>query len=154
MIEQRTDSGRRVVKATPHAVYQAHLNAEAVASWRPPQGMRARIYTFEPREGGSYRMAFEYTGDHPGRGKTTEHADIFRGEFVELVPDERIVERVTFESADPAFAEPMTVTTVLTPVADGTEVAIVCTDVPSAISAEDHQKGIASTLENLAAFTE
>lgn len=152
--EKRTDSGSRVIKASPQAIYWAHLDPDAVASWRPPEGMRARVYAFDPRQGGRYRMAFEYAGDHPGRGKTTEHADVFRGVFVELVADQRIVEQVVFESDDPAFAEPMTVTTTLTPVPTGTEVTIVCTDVPSAIRAEDHQKGIASTLENLAAFTE
>jgi len=139
--EKRTDSGSRVIRASPHAIYQAHLDPAAVASWRPPQGMRARIYAFDPRQGGGYRMAFEYAGEHPGRGKTTERADIFQGVYVELVPNRRIVERVTFESDDPSFAEPMTVTTVLTPMPAGTEVTIVCTDVPSAISAGIIRRG-------------
>ena len=49
-------------------------------------------------------MCFSYTdSDHPVRGKTSEHADVFSGEFLQLVPNERIVERVEFESDDPAF---------------------------------------------------
>lgn len=45
-------------------------------------------------------------------------------------------------------------TTTLTPVAEGTQVTIRAEDVPSAISAEDHAKGMASALENLAAYVE
>ncbi|MEX0838305.1 MAG: SRPBCC domain-containing protein, partial [Parvibaculum sp.] len=65
-----------------------------------------------------------------------------------------VVELVEFVADDPAFAGAMTITTTLTPVPDGTEVHIVCENVPEGISAADHQAGIASTLENLAAFTE
>jgi uncharacterized protein YndB with AHSA1/START domain len=152
---KRTDSGARVIKASPQVIYAAMLDPEAVATWRPPQGMTAEIYGFEPREGGSYRMAFVYRGAaHEVRGKTTEHADVVRGRFVELVENERIVERVEFQSDDPAYAGDMTITTTLEPVAQGTAVTIRCEDVPYGIRESDHQAGIASTLANLAAFTE
>jgi uncharacterized protein YndB with AHSA1/START domain len=117
--------------------------------------MHALIYAFEPHEGGTFRMAFAYDGtEHDVPGKTSEHADVFEGRFLELAPDERIVEVVRFESEDPAFAGEMTITTTLTPVAGGTEVTIRCDNVPSGIRPEDHQIGIDSTLKNLAAFTE
>ena len=122
-------------------------------AWRPPAGMRAEVYAFDAREGGGYRMAFVYE-DASVRGKTGENADVFEGRFVELVPKVRIVERVVFRSDDPAFAGAMTVTTTLTPVPGGTEVGIVCENVPAGIRAEDHQVGMASTLANLAAFVE
>lgn len=151
--QKRTDRGARVIKASPHSIYQAMLNAESVAAWRPPTGMKAEVYTFEPREGGIYRMAFIYK-DKAIAGKTKENADVFEGKFVELVPDKRVVEAVVFESEDPAFAGTMTITTTLTPVEGGTEVSIICSDVPNGIKEEDHQEGIKSTLENLAKFTE
>ena len=44
----------------------------------------------------------------------------------------------------------MTVRTALTPVPGGTDVAIVCENVPSRHRESDHQAGIASTLANLA----
>ena len=88
------------------------------------------------------------------RGKSTEKADVFTGTFAELVPGERIVERATFESDDPAFAGTMTVTTTFRQVADGTEVTMACSDVPEGISAADHAAGIASSLANLAAYAE
>lgn len=37
---------------------------------------------------------------------------------------------------------------------EGTEVTIVCEDVPEGIRQEDHEAGLNSTLENLAVFTE
>lgn len=152
---KRIDSGSRVINASPEIIYQAFLNPEAVASWRPPEGMKADIFAFDPREGGTFRMSFSYTGtDHSLRGKTSEHADVFTGRFLELVPNRRIVELMEFESDDPAFAGEMKVTTELVPVPDGTEVIISCENVPSGIGAEDHREGIASTLKNLAGFTE
>ena len=152
---KRTDSASRVIKASPRTIYQAFLDPEAVASWRPPEGMKAHIYAFDPREGGIFRMSFAYIdSDHAVRGKTTEHADVFQGRFLELVPDERIVELVEFESDDPAFAGAMTVITTLAAVPGGTEVTIECEDVPDGIRPDDHQAGLTSTLKNLAAFTE
>jgi uncharacterized protein YndB with AHSA1/START domain len=151
----RTDRASRVIKASPQAIYQAFLDREAVAAWRPPQGMTAEIYAFKAREGGTFRMAFVYTAtDRTARGKTSDNADVFHGRFLELVPNERIVEVVEFESDDPAFAGAMTVTTTLAAALEGTEVSFVCENVPSGIRPSDHQVGMASTLEQLAAFTE
>jgi uncharacterized protein YndB with AHSA1/START domain len=151
----RTDTASRIIKATPQRIYDAFLDPNSVASWRPPKGMTARIYAFEAREGGRYRMAFLYKdAKHQTRGKTSEHADVFDGRFVKLEPGKRIVEEVKFESEDPGFADAMRITTTLTSVLDGTEVRSVCENVPPSIKPEDHQAGMASTLENLAAFVE
>ena len=76
------------------------------------------------------------------------------GRFAELILDRRIVEVVRFQTDDPAYAGEMTVRTLLAPVTEGTEVTIVCENVPRGISAADHAAGIASTLKNLAAYTE
>lgn len=153
--KRRTDAASRIIKASPHIIYEAHVSAQAVASWRPPTGMQCRVYKFEPWVGGVFRMSFIYKDTaHPVPGKTSEHEDVFHGQFLELTPDSRIVEQVAFESTDPALAGAMTITTMLTPVASGTEVTIICGNVPPGIKAEDHQKGITSTLNNLARFTE
>lgn len=153
--EKRIDQASRVITASPETIYQAFIDPEAIASWRRPEGMEAHVEVFEPREGGIYRMSLVYTDtDHEVSGKTSKHADSFEGRFVELVPNERIVEVVEFESDDPAFAGEMTIITSMTPVAGGTEVTIRCENVPRGIRAEDHQVGLASSLENLATFTE
>ena len=151
----RTDCVSRVIGATPETIYQALLDAQAVAKWRPPKGMQATILAFDPRESGSFRMKLSYldTG-HTGRGKSSEHADIVRGQFLQLVPNERVVERVEFESDDPAFGGAMTITTTLASVSGGTKVTVLCENVPPGIKRSDHEAGITSTLANLADFTE
>lgn len=151
----RTDCVSRVIAASPRTIYQALLDAQAVARWRPPKGMQASILAFDPREGGSFRMSLTYLdADHTARGKTSEHADVVRGRFLQLVPDERVVELVEFESDDPAFDGTMTITTTLAPVSGGTRVTVLCENVPPGIKHSDHEAGMTSTLANLADFTE
>jgi len=100
-------------------------------------------------------MSLTYIDTGPElRGKTSEHADVVEGRFLELIPDRRVVEVVEFDSDDPAFAGAMTITTALAAVPGGTEVSIRCENVPDGIRPEDHQEGRGSTLANLAAFTE
>lgn len=153
--KKRTDTASRVIAASPQALYRAFVDPAAIASWRPPQGMKAEIHTFDPREGGGYRMSFLYTEPDPEvQGKTSDHADTFEGRFVGLIPGERIVEEIDFVSDDPAFRGTMTITTTFRPVSGGTEVTVVCEDVPEGIGESDHKAGIASSLANLAAFVE
>jgi uncharacterized protein YndB with AHSA1/START domain len=154
MKNKRTDTASAVINAAPQVIYQAFLDPEAVAQWRPPGDMKCTIYEFEPREGGAFRIAFEYTStDHPVTGKTSAHADVFHGRFLELVPNKRIVELIQFESDDPGFADEMKITTTLVPVPGGTAVSFIVENVPDSIRLEDHQLGMTSTLNNLAAFT-
>jgi uncharacterized protein YndB with AHSA1/START domain len=75
-------------------------------------------------------MSVAYTdADHPVPGKTSQHAEVFHGRFLKLVPDACIVEQVEFESDDPAFANAMTITTTLMAVPGGTKVTILCQNV-------------------------
>jgi uncharacterized protein YndB with AHSA1/START domain len=151
----RIDSASRVVMASPRAIYQAYMDPEALVSWLPPKGMKGRIEAFDPQVGGTYRMKLTYDQpDHSAPGKTSDHSDIVRGRFVELVPGKRIVQVIEFESEDPRFCGAMKVTWSLTVVPRGTEVAICCENVPDGIRREEHEAGLKSTLENLAVFTE
>jgi uncharacterized protein YndB with AHSA1/START domain len=77
-----------------------------------------------------------------------------RGRFVALIPDERIVQQVQFESDDPAFAGTMTIEWTFAEVPGGTEVTVLCKNAPEGIRPDDHATGMRSALENLAAFTE
>jgi len=141
--------------ASPRTIYKAFMEPESLVSWLPPKGMKGHIYAFDARDGGAYRMSLTYVGaDHSTPGKTSEDADVVQGRFLKLIPDEQIVQLIEFESEDPAFAGAMTMTWTLTAVPEGTEVTIVCENVPEAIRQEDHDAGMKSTLENLAAFTE
>jgi uncharacterized protein YndB with AHSA1/START domain len=151
----RVDSASRFIAAPASVLYRAHLDPRALMSWLPPQGMAGRLEQFDPRVGGTYRMVLSYRdASHAVPGKTTEHSDVVRGRFAELVPDRRIVQLVRFESDDPAFAEEMKITWMFDAVPGGTEVTVRCENVPTAIRPEDHAVGLASSLANLAAWCE
>jgi uncharacterized protein YndB with AHSA1/START domain len=152
---ERSTCVSRIIKAPRRTIYQAFLDPEALVSWLPPGGMEGRVSEFDAREGGAYRMSLTYVeSDHSPRGKTSEHTDTFRVRFLELIPDERIVWSIKFESTDPAFAGPMTIKWTLADVPGGTDVTVLCENEPKGIRPDDHEAGFRSTLENLAAFTE
>ncbi|MFD1407204.1 SRPBCC family protein [Kroppenstedtia eburnea] len=153
--KKRTDSSSRVITASPRTIYQAFMDPEALVSWLPPEGMKGRIDVFEPREGGAYQMSLIYVNpDRSMQGKTTEDTDVVRGTFLKLVANKQIVQQIKFESEDPSFAGTMTMTWTLDAIPEGTKVSIVCENVPEGITKEDHDRGLRSTLENLATFTE
>ena len=145
----------RIIKAPRAAVYKACLDPDALAEWRVPDNMTARVHAFDAYEGGTYRMSLTYRNPHqsPG-GKTSEGTDTFQGRFVELVPDEKIVEAIEFESRDSAFAGEMKLTTRLADSVGGTEVTILCEDLPSGIRPEDNETGTGQSLQKLAALLE
>lgn len=151
----RIDTASRAIIAPPQAIYEAFLDPKAIATWRPPQGMQCHIYTFEPYEGGKFRMSFRYLDtSRVDVCKTASHANIFHGRFLKLIPYERIVELIEFELDDPAFSGTMILTTILVPISNGTQVTIVAENIPHGIKADDHKERIKSTLQNLATFIE
>ncbi|WP_048647188.1 SRPBCC family protein [Nitratireductor soli] len=151
----RTDTASRTIAASPQTIYRAFLDPEAWVTWLPPAGMAGEILAFDAREGGTYRMALIYDQpDHAAIGKTSEHADVIEGVFVELAPDRHVIQAVNFVSEDPAFAGEMHMTWSLERVAGGTAVRITCENVPEGIRPEDHDAGLRSTLGKLAAFVE
>jgi len=141
------------VNAPRPAVYQAFLDADAVAEWRVPDGMTSHVHEFEAREGGEFRVSLTY--DAPDRtGKSAPHTDTYHGHFVRLVPDEQVVEVFEFETADPALAGTMTITTTLTDVGGGTDVLIVHEGIPDIVPAADNETGTRMALANLAKLVE
>lgn len=103
----RTDTASRVIEAPLARVYSALVDPQALVKWLPPQGMTGQFEHFDVRPGGSYRMTLSY--EVPGAGgKTTADSDVVEARFVEIVPDDRVVQAVDFESDDPSFAGTMT----------------------------------------------
>src|SRR5690554_2674852 len=152
---KRIDSASRFIKASPKTIYKAFVDPRALVSWLPPKGMKGHIYEFDARDGGAYRMSLTYVEtDHSTQGKTSEDVDLVKGRFLEFSPNKRVVQLVEFESEDPVYAGEMIMTWTLTSDPKGTKVSIICENVPEGIRKEDHDVGLRSTLDNLAAYTE
>ena len=66
------------------------------------------------------------------------------------MPLSTVVQEVDFESDDPAFAGTMRMIWSVEPQPSGSLVTIRADNVPAGISAEDHQAGLSSSLDNLA----
>jgi uncharacterized protein YndB with AHSA1/START domain len=150
----RTDSASRVIAAPLARVFAALVDRDALLAWLPPEGMTARFERFDPRPGGSYQLMLTYINPSGAPGKASADADVVEARYVDIVPDVRVVQAVDFVSDDPAFAGTMTMTWEVGAVDRGTMVTITAEDVPDGISAQDHAKGLASSLSNLAEHVE
>src|SRR4051812_35684238 len=105
----------RVLRSTPERVYKAFIDPDAMAKWLPPNGFTGRVHEMDARVGGSYKMSFT--------NFSTGNSHSFGGEFVELVPNEKL--RYTDKFDDPNLPGEMTTTVSLVQVSVGTEVSIV-----------------------------
>jgi uncharacterized protein YndB with AHSA1/START domain len=113
------------------------------------------MYVFDAREGGTFRMSLTYLHpQHPAGGKTSADTDTFQGRFIELVPYQKIVEVIVFESQDPSFAGEMKITTSFADTAEGTEVTVLCQDIPPGVRPEDNELGTKQSRQKLAALVE
>src|SRR5687768_3032388 len=118
-----------------------------------PTGMTSHVHAFDPREGGSFRISLTY--DEPTReGKTTGHTDTYHGRFVKLVPNEKVVEVLEFETTDPALQGEMTMTIDLADADGGTEVIAVHDGLPPGVPPADNELGWRLSLGKLAALLE
>jgi uncharacterized protein YndB with AHSA1/START domain len=151
----RTTQVSQFIKAPRPVVYQAFLEPDAVAAWLAPDTMKGQVHTYEPREGGRFRMSLTYQNPEDAQsGKSSGDTDTFEGRFVELVPNEKIVWVTEFESEQPGMAGEMKITWSLADAEGGTEVTVFFEDIPEGIRLEDNETGSRETLRKLAAFVE
>jgi uncharacterized protein YndB with AHSA1/START domain len=116
----------RVLRATPERIYRAFLEADAMAKWLPPNGFTGKVHQLDAKVGGTYKMSF--TNFSTGRSHS------FGGEYLELVPHERI--RYTDKFDDPNLPGEMRTTITLKKVSCGTELNIVQEGLPDVIPPE------------------
>src|SRR5205809_1301290 len=105
----------RVLRATLERIYRAFLDADAMAKWLPPHGFTGNVHHLDAKVGGTYRMSFT--------NFTTGHSHSFGGEYLELIPNERIVHTDKFD--DPNLPGEMRVSVSFTKVSCGTELNVV-----------------------------
>jgi uncharacterized protein YndB with AHSA1/START domain len=134
----------RVLRAPPERVYRAFLDAEALAKWLPPYGFTCKVHHMDARVGGGFKMSFS--------NFTSGNGHAFGGEYLELVPHEKI--RYTDKFDDPNLPGVMQVTVALTKVSCGTEVNIVQEGLPAVIPLEMCYLGWQESLAQLATLVE
>ena len=134
----------RVLRAKPEKVYKAFLDADALCKWMAPNGFTAKVHHMDVKVGGSFRMSFTNFGS----GTIMS----FGGEYLELVPHERL--RYTDRFDDPNLPGTIQVTVALKAVPVGTELNITQEGVPAVIPAEACYLGWQESLVLLAKLVE
>jgi uncharacterized protein YndB with AHSA1/START domain len=134
----------RVLRSTPERVYRAFLDPDAMAKWLPPNGFTGKVHHMDAKVGGTYKMSFT--------NFTTRQSHSFGGEYLQLVPNERI--RHTDKFDDPNLPGVMHVTISLKKVSVGTEVSIVQEGIPDVIPVEACYLGWQESLALLAMLVE
>ena len=134
----------RVLAAKPEKVYRAFLDADAMARWLPPHGFTGKVHHMDAKVGGAFKMSFT--------NFTTEKSISFGGEYLELVPHERI--RYTDRFDDPNLPGEIHVTVNLRKVSVGTELHIEQTGLPAIIPVEACYLGWQQSLMQLALLVE
>jgi uncharacterized protein YndB with AHSA1/START domain len=135
---------QRVLRATPERLYRAFTDPEALAKWLPPNGFIGKVHHMDARVGGTYKMSF--TNFSSGKSHS------FGGEYLELVPNERL--RYVDRFDNPGLPGEMMVTVTLKKVSVGTEINIVQQGIPDAIPAEACHLGWQESLALLTLLVE
>lgn len=134
----------RVLRTTPERLYRAFLDADAYAKWLPPFGFVGKVHHMDARVGGSYRMSFT--------NFSSGHSHSFGGEYLELLPHERL--RYTASFDDPNLPGKMQTTVTLRPVLCGVELTVVQEGIPDVIPTEMCYLGWQESLVLLAQLVE
>jgi len=134
----------RVLRTSPEKLYRAFLDAAAMAKWLPPNGFTGTVHHLDAKVGGTYKMSFT--------NFSTGHSHSFGGEFLELIPNERI--RHTDQFDDPNLPGQMQTTITLKKVSCGTELNIVQEGIPAVIPPEACTLGWQESLTLLAQLVE
>ncbi|HRZ00718.1 MAG TPA: SRPBCC family protein [Burkholderiaceae bacterium] len=143
-MSERTVRLHRVLRTKPEKVYRAFIEAGAMAKWIAPYGFTCTVHHMQARVGGTFRMSFH--------NFTSGHAHSFGGEYLELIPNERI--RYTDKFEDPNLPGVLEVTVTLKPVLCGTELSISQSGIPEAIPLEMCYLGWQESLAQLATLVE
>lgn len=134
----------RVLKAPPSRIYKAFLDPAAACKWLAPSGFTCTVHHMDPKVGGTFKMSF--TEFDSGQS----HA--FGGEYLELVPNEKLYYTDVFD--DPDLKADIKVLVILKKLSSGTDMTITQSGLPDVIPAEMCHLGWQDSLKQLAQFVE
>jgi uncharacterized protein YndB with AHSA1/START domain len=135
---------QRVLRAPPERIYAAFVTAAAMAKWLPPNGYTCTVHHMDAKVGGSYKMSFADIG--------SGHGHSFGGDYLELVPNERVRYTAVFD--DPNMSGNMQTSVTLKAVSCGTDISIVQEGIPAMIPTEACYLGWQQSLALLALLVE
>jgi uncharacterized protein YndB with AHSA1/START domain len=144
MTTKNTVRLHRILTTKPEKIYRAFLEPDAMARWLPPNGFTGKVHHLDAKVGGTFKMSFT--------NFTTGSTIGFGGEYLELIPNERL--RYTDVFDDPNLPGEIQVTVELKKVSVGTEVTIVQEGIPDVIPLEACYLGWQESLRNLARLVE
>ena len=125
-------------------LYRAFLDPDALAKWLPPDGFTCKVHALDARVGCHFRMSFT--------NFTTGQTHAFGGEYLELVPNTRIVYTDKFD--DPNLAGDIRTTVALSEVSCGSALNVEQTGLPALIPPESCHLGWQDSLALLARLVE
>jgi uncharacterized protein YndB with AHSA1/START domain len=132
----------RRMRARPQIVFDAVTTAEGIAHWWGPDAGPVLVAESDPRVGGRYRVRFLRIFD------STEYET--SGEFLEVVPPERVVMSWRWKDGVPDPGESrVEITLKATP--EGTEVTFVHSQLHDEEASRSHEEGWAGALDKLEA---
>ena len=134
----------RVIRSTPDRVYRAFVDPDAWTKWLPPHGFTARVHSHDPRVGGQYRMSFT--------NFTSGNSHSFGGEYLELVPRQKLRYTAVFD--DPSLAGRMQTTITIRAVSCGVELHGLQEGIPDGIPLDGCYLGWQESLEQLVRLVE
>lgn len=134
----------RIIKASTEKVYKAFVEADALASWIPPNGFTGKVHSLDLNVGGKYKMSFT--------NFTTGNSHSFGGEYLEIIPNELLVYTDEFE--DPNLPGQIITRVELRKVVCGTELIVSQEGIPDVIPAEMCYLGWQESLDKLKCLVE
>ena len=135
----------RIFDAPRALVYRVWSERDLLARWWGPEGFETLSCEADVRVGGSYRVGMRAPGG-------TEHWQ--SGEYIEVVPNERLIFTYTWEDADGRPKHWMMVSVEFEDVGQQTRVRLRHRGLESAGAVTAHREGWESTFNRLAAQME
>jgi len=134
----------RVFEAPVERVFKAFTDSDAMASWLPPYGFVGKVQQMDVRIGGNYKMSFT--------NFTTGKVHSFGGEYLEIIPNERL--KYTDQFNDPNLPGQMITTIKFNKVLCGTEIFASQEGIPETIPVEMCYLGWQESLDKLKRLVE
>ena len=149
-----TSTNSKIIQADKETVFNAFTDPKALAYWLAPYGMTGKVHDFDMRIGGGYEMSLYYK-DSENKGKTAGQEDRFSATFIEINPNEKIVQKINFQSDNDQFKDEMTMEVQFEKLStNSTRVTIIFRNIPTGIDPKDNEDGTEQSLQKLAKYLE